>query len=114
MLPFHCYYRFIFLLICLFVHCDRSFVLVHFQTPLSLFAFPCEVNFMVLCRLLLIIVHLLVGCGVGFFVDGICWLLLQRSQTIRSIDLQSNSMGSKAGRLLLEGVKVRSDGNCVC
>ena len=26
-------------LICLFVHCDRSFVLIHFQTPLSLFAF---------------------------------------------------------------------------
>ena len=43
------------------------------------------------------------------------WLvLLQRSQTIRSISLGSNKMGSKAGRLLLEGVKVRSGGNCVC
>ena len=26
-------------LICLFVHCDRLFVLIHFQTPLSLFVF---------------------------------------------------------------------------
>ena len=26
-------------LICLLVNCDRSFVLIHFQTPLSLFGF---------------------------------------------------------------------------
>ena len=76
-------------------------------------------NFLVLCRLLLIIVHLFVWLWriivvVMIPLMIIVDLLLQRSQTIRSINLESNNMGSKAGRLLLEGVKVRSGGSCVC
>jgi len=40
-------------------------------------------------------------------------LLLQRSQTIRSLYLGSCKIGSHAGRLLLEGVKVRSGELCL-
>jgi len=45
--------------------------------------------------------------------DGCCWSMLQRSRTIRSIDLWQNNMGSKTCRLLLEGVKVRSGELCL-